>query len=170
MLYRFDLWINFYFYILSDMVVWHIKIIALLLIWLWISLGLFNREHGRGVFRGGAVGGHSTVTPEPYGPNSKNLWIQLQDLQDLLPPPLNKSYSEHVLWTYPTPSPKNRSLYLSGAVQIRLRTFLSFIQYNHIKYELKHFLADCRSKLSLFECIAFVRKKNIYHFFHYMIL
>ena len=26
-------------------------------------------------------------TPEPYGYNSKTLWIQLQDLKDLLPPP-----------------------------------------------------------------------------------
>ena len=26
-------------------------------------------------------------TPKPYGSNSKTLWIQLQDLKDLLPPP-----------------------------------------------------------------------------------
>ena len=28
-----------------------------------------------------------TVTPEPYGSNSKTLWIQLQDLKYLQPPP-----------------------------------------------------------------------------------
>ena len=35
---------------------------------------------------------------------------------------------KHVLCTYLTPSPTNRTLYLSRAVQIRLRTILSFIQ------------------------------------------
>ena len=49
----------------------------------------------------------------------------------------NKSCSEHVLWTYPTPSPTNWALYLSRVVQNQLRTILSL--YNHIKYELKHF-------------------------------
>ena len=39
-----------------------------------------------------------------------------------------KSYSEPVLCTYLTPSPTNRAHYLSRAVQIRLRTILSFIQ------------------------------------------
>ena len=38
------------------------------------------------------------------------------------------SYSEPVLCTYLTPSPTNRALYLSRAVQIRLRTILSFVQ------------------------------------------
>ena len=37
---------------------------------------------------------------------------------------------------------------------------LEILQYNHIKYELKHFfLADFQSQSSLFVCIAFVRKK-----------
>ena len=45
------------------------------------------------------------------------------------------------------------------------------LPYNRIKYELKNFFsADFRSQLSLFLCIAFVSKKKIYNFFHYMIL
>ena len=40
----------------------------------------------------------------------------------------DKSYSEHALCTYLTPSPTNQALYLCRAVQIRLRTILSFIQ------------------------------------------
>ena len=56
----------------------------------------------------------------------------------------DKSFSEHVLCTYLTPSPTNWALYLRRAVQIRLRTILSFIV---IKYELKIFSADFRSQL-----------------------
>ena len=65
----------------------------------------------------------------------------------------DKSYSEHVLWTYPTPSPTNQALYLSRAVQIRLRTILSLIQSYKIG-TLKKVSVDFRSQLSLFVCIA----------------
>ena len=56
---------------------------------------------------------------------------------------------------------------LSRAGQIRLWAILSFLQSYKI---LTIFSADFRSQLSLFVCLAFVKKKYTYHFFHYMIL
>ena len=68
------------------------------------------------------------------------------------------SGSEYILWTYPTPSRTNWALYLSRAGQIRLRTILSFLKSYKILTLL--FLADFRSQLSLFLCLAFVKKKK----------
>ena len=71
---------------------------------------------------------------------------------------LDISGSEHVLWTYTTPSRTNWAPYLSRAGQIRL--FLSFIKSYKIQ-TLTFLSADYRSQLSLFVCLAFVTKKYI---------
>ena len=45
----------------------------------------------------------------------------------------DKSYSEHILCTYLTPSPTNWALYLSRAIQILFWTILSYIQSYEIR-------------------------------------
>ena len=77
----------------------------------------------------------------------------------------DKSYSEHVLCTYLTPSPTNWALYLSRAIQIRLWTILSFIIQSYKIQTLTFFSADFWSQLSFIVCIAFITKKIYTSFF-----
>ena len=101
----------------------------------------------KGVGKGGE--GHLSSSPSPFPSLSGVSLPTGRFLSGFLKPAYDP-------WNWPLATPPATPT-TAGVAGVDM---LEILQYNHIKYELKHFfLADFQSQSSLFVCIAFVTKK-----------